>query len=130
MHSIFPRHFSVLIALALVAAAGPVFSAEPGREVDPRPFGIDLAPGPIAAGGATVTTTTDAGEPVVGKVHVRVGEGAVILLPDGQLVARAAGKFTPTDRPFEPATKEQMIAALTRSAISAPAASWSRCCRA
>ena len=113
MHAFLPRHLSAFVAFALLAIGRSVFAAEADRDIDPRPFGIDLPPGTVSPGGDTVTTTTDAGEPVVGKVHVRVGEGAVILLPDGQLVARAAGKFTPTDRPFEPATKEQMIAALT-----------------
>src|SRR5262245_40248127 len=106
------RHALALFVISLIAAESAVFSVEPGKEVDPRTFGIDLPAGPLAAGGETVITTTDAGEPVVGKVHVRVGEGAVILLPDGQLVARPVGKFSPTDRPFEPASKEQMTAAL------------------
>ena len=112
MVSVLLRQRTIFVALALAAAAAPLFAADLGRDIDPRPLGIDLPPGSVAPGGETVTTTTEGGNPVVGKIHVRVGEGAVILLPDGQLVARAAGKFAPTDRQFEPATKEQMIAAL------------------
>ena len=35
------------------------------------------------------------------------------MLPDGRLIARKAGQFNPTDRPFEPIEKETLLARLT-----------------
>src|SRR5262245_57317959 len=87
---------TILFFIAACAAAH-------ARDVDPRQYGIDLTPGPILAGESQAVTTTDtAGEGIIGRIHVRVGDGAVVLLPDGQLVARKAGQFGTTDRKFEP----------------------------
>src|SRR5205823_2668534 len=58
------------------------------------------------------TTVDEAGQPVVGRVHVYVGDAAVVLLPDGQLVARRASQFLPTDRKFEPLDKDKLAARL------------------
>lgn len=102
------RH--VWLAIPLVAAA---IAAASARDVDPRTFGVDLPEGPVAAGEKQAVTTTDAaGEGVVGRIHVRVGDGAVVLLPDGQLVARKAGQFAPTDRKFEPLTLDELMSRL------------------
>jgi Protein of unknown function (DUF1570) len=114
MVPVLSRYQNLTAALALAVSASLLIAEGVAGDFDPRPYGIDLPAGPIVAStGETVTTATEAGDPVVGKIHVRVGEGAVILLPDGQLVARAAGKFAPTERPFEPTSKEQIVAALT-----------------
>jgi hypothetical protein len=96
------KHLCLILAIALVCLAWSV-TAQEARLVDPRPFGIDLVPGEVRPGENRVVTTTDsAGQPAVGKLHVRVGDGALVLLPDGELVSRKAGEFSPTDRPFEP----------------------------
>jgi len=82
---------------------------EAARSVDPREFGLDLAAGPLAPGNRqAVTTADDDGKLVVGRIHVRVGNAAAILLPDGELVGRREGQFTPTDRKFEPLDKDAM----------------------
>ena len=44
----------------------------------------------------------------MGRIHAWIGEGAIVLLPDGQLVSRRAGEFAPTERKFEPLTKEAL----------------------
>jgi len=103
------------MGISLLAIAWVTIRAEPAwsRDVDPRTYGLDLPAGPLAPGENQAVTTTDTtGEGVVGRVHVRVGDGAVVLLPDGQLVARKAGQFAPTDRKFEPLTQDAMIARL------------------
>ncbi|MCU0877355.1 MAG: DUF1570 domain-containing protein [Pirellulaceae bacterium] len=104
------------VALLLAATLGGVRGGaadEPVRTVDPRPYGIDLPAGNVLPGErATVSTADNDGKPTIGRVHVRVGEGAVVMLPDGQLVARAAGRFAESDRPFEPLGKEAMLARL------------------
>src|SRR5262245_51962133 len=70
--------------------------------VDPRQFGLDLPPGQVAPGNhQAVTTNDDSGQPVVGRVHVRVGNSAVVMLPDGELVGRREGEFAPSDRKFD-----------------------------
>jgi len=97
-------------ACLLLAAAMTAAAQDGGlRLVDPRPYGIELPPGAVSAGEKQAVTTADEnGQPVVGRLHVRIGEGGVILLPDGQLVVRKAGDFQPTDRKFEPLSKDAL----------------------
>lgn len=77
--------------------------------VNPRDFGIALPAGNVETAKQEAVTTTDLdGRPVVGRLHVRVGEGAIVLLPDGQLVGRQKGEFASTDRKFEPLDKDEM----------------------
>jgi hypothetical protein len=98
-----------LLTLLVAAASQPVTADEP-RSVDPRKFGIELAPGPLVKSkGEIISTTDDAGQPAIGRIHVRVGDGAIILLSDGQLVPRRAGQFAPSGRPFEPLTKDALV---------------------
>ncbi len=94
--------------LLLVFVAGAV--GQDARTVDPRKFGIELAPGPLVKSkGESVSTTDDDGQVVIGLVHVRVGDGAIVLLPDGQLVPRRAAQITPSARPFQPDSKDALL---------------------
>ena len=98
-------------ALAILVA-GFAFSAQaqqrsrgPSGEV-----GLELPAGPVTPGNNQAVTTTDEdGRAVVGRIHVRVGSGAIVLLPDGQLVVRREGKFDSTDRKFEPLEKNDLV---------------------
>lgn len=75
--------------------------------VSPRDLGIDLPSGPVTKSkGEAVTTHSATSGPVVGKLYVTIGENALVLLPDGQLVPRKKGEFAPTERKFEPADKK------------------------
>ena len=100
----------VRLAICLLLAALPrITTAQEAVLIDPRSFELDLPPGRVVAGdGLRVTTADDSGQPVIGRVHVKVGDGAIILLPDGKLVARKAGQFAPSDREFEPADVEEL----------------------
>jgi Protein of unknown function (DUF1570) len=110
------RQFSSALLVALMAAA--VSAQETDRIVDPREFGLDLPPGVVSPGEKQAVTTADEeGQPVVGRMHVRVGNAAVVLLPDGELVGRREGKFAPTDRKFEPLDKDKLT---TRVAAEFP----------
>lgn len=81
--------------------------------VDPRDLGLDLPDGEVRCGkGEVVQTNDEAGRPVVGRLHVAIGDAAIVLLPDGQLVVRKEGSFTATDRPFEPAAMPELAARL------------------
>lgn len=106
-----PRFIRCCLLLFLFALAFSTSSpAQEPRTVDPRKFGIELAPGPLVQSkGESVSTTDDASQPAIGRIHVRVGDGAIILLPDGQLVPRRAGQFSPSARPFEPLTKDALV---------------------
>lgn len=87
------------------------------REVflDPRSFGLELPLGPVRyPDGQTVMTRDEQGQAVTGLLHVQVGEGAIVLMPDGQLAARREGEWTPTDRRFEPLAKEALARQLAR----------------
>ncbi|HEY2411824.1 MAG TPA: DUF1570 domain-containing protein [Pirellulaceae bacterium] len=103
-------HLALLLAFVLTS---PALAQDAPTTANPRDFGLDLAPGIIAPGeNQAVTTTDDDSQPVVGRIHVRVGAGAIILLPNGELVARREGQFTPTDRKFEPLDKDKFAARL------------------
>src|SRR4051794_25622763 len=102
-------------AAALVAALLTTIACGQDDDgiVDPREFGLDLPSGPVVPGNRqAVTTTDDEGQPVVGRIHVRVGSSAVVLLPDGELVGRREGQFAPTDRKFEPLDKDKLASRL------------------
>jgi hypothetical protein len=112
-------HFMVMLWLRLtsllvaVLLLGGLPAIGQDRTFDPRSLGIDLPPGIVRPGENVAVTTTDlAGQPVVGRLHVRVGDGAIVLLPDGELVPRRAGEFEPTDRPFQPLARDEMAARL------------------
>jgi hypothetical protein len=94
---------------AAILAALTLTAATHGQTVDPKPYGLDLPAGILAPGKGEVVTTNDtAGRPVAARIHARIGSAAVVLLPDGQLVPRKAGEFSPTDRPFQPLDKEAL----------------------
>jgi hypothetical protein len=117
------------LLLLFLVTAGNLPAQEAPRTVDPRKFGIELAPGTLVKSkGESVSTTEDDGQPAIGRVHVRVGDSAIVLLPDGQLVPRRAGQFTASARPFQPLTKDALLKRLaaefpnfkTRASNTAP----------
>src|SRR5262245_8461563 len=104
---LFTRYSRLALVAMLFCAAGR--SQEPSTP-DPRQFGLEIPAGPLASGEKQAVTTTDEdGQPVVGRVHVLVGRSAVVLLPDGQLVGRREGQFSPTDRKFAPLDKDDLV---------------------
>jgi hypothetical protein len=110
--------FHAPYGLALIFAA--VAAAQDGpRTANPREFGLDLPAGTVVSGAAlgeprtlAVTTVDDNGQAVVGRIHARIGSSAVILLPDGELVGRTGGQFSPTERRFEPLDKDKLAVKL------------------
>lgn len=101
----------VLACLAVAVAGWGSCLCAQGQEaksiVDPRLFGVDLPPGPLQAGkGRTVSTVDAEGMLVVARLHAQIGDGALVMLPDGQLAARKAAEFTQTDRKFEPINRD------------------------
>src|SRR5438132_8685481 len=99
---------TLVLLFAAIAAA-----QEPPRTINPREFGLDLPAGAVTPGEKqAVTTLDDDGQPVVGRIHARIGNAAVILLPDGELVGRPEGQFSPTDRKFERLDKDKLATRL------------------
>jgi hypothetical protein len=97
-----------LAALWLISLVS-LTSAQETNLADPRTFGFDIPAGKISpAGGERVATTDAEGAAVVAKTQVRVGASRIVMLPDGQLVARKSGQAEPTERPYVPLTKEQL----------------------
>ncbi len=107
--AVFPAFLASLGAIGLTLAFPETSPAQPAKSFDPAQFGFDLPVGIVRQeNGANVTTADADANPVVARLHVAVGDGAIVMLPDGQLVARKAGEFTPTEKKFEPITKEAL----------------------
>ena len=78
--------------------------------MDPRAFGFDIPPGRLLPpDGERVVTPDIDGSPVVAKTHVKVGAARIVMLPDGQLVARKAHEAEATERPFKAISKDKLI---------------------
>jgi hypothetical protein len=63
----------------------------------------------IGLRGKPVTTVDEQGKGCVGKRHVTRGDETMVMLPDGMLVKRDNKTLQDTDRPFEPASKTQIV---------------------
>ncbi len=99
--------FPAILVVLLVLGLSKFSAAQSEKSFDPAPFGFDLPAGIVRQGkGASVTTADAEGKPVVARLHVAIGEGAIVMLPDGQLAARKAGEFTSTNKKFEPVSKD------------------------
>ena len=99
----------LLLAAATIGLCGVASAQGSGSFIDPKVFGLDLPPGPVKPGGGQTISTMDAdGALVVARLHVQVGEGAIVMLPDGQLVVRKPGEYSLTDRKFEPVGRETL----------------------
>lgn len=103
-------------------ASGTVPESPPAAKpqwVDPRLFGVDLPPGQrVEGGGRRVLVSDDSSAAIVGRIHVEVGDYRLIMLPDGRFVARSKADSPLTERPFEPATKEQLAEQLTTGPLA------------
>jgi len=121
-----PRVLTAIAAIVLILAsgagegswnrAGCAAADWPApTHLDPQMLGIDLPAGTVTKGkGEAVTTHDAAQQPVVGRLYASVGTGALVLLPDGQIVPRKKGEFAPTERKFEPADKKALGERLLR----------------
>lgn len=108
-------HVWLWLALTGLGAGAPTACGQSDVFIDPRSFGLELPLGPVRyPDGQTVLTRDDEGQATAALLHVQVGGGAIVQMPDGQLVARREGEWTPTDRPFEPISKEVLARRLAR----------------
>jgi hypothetical protein len=96
-----------LLAISAGLAAADNSAPPESAFVDPLTLGLNIPAATVSSGdGRRVVTNDDGDAPVVARVHINVGAHRIVLLPDGQLVARPIAQTPETDRPFEPATRE------------------------
>ena len=94
----------ILLSTASIVVAQPV-----GKLLDLRSYGFNIPPGTVVSTrGQHVATVNEFGNPVIGKVHVTLGDYHIVLLPDGQLVGRAISEAPVSDEPFVGADKGQL----------------------
>lgn len=101
----------VAVAGAVFCVTAPLGADEPPRPavVNPATFGFEIPVGPLKAGAEQTVSTRDAdGNTVVGKLYVEVGDSIIVLLPDGQLVARNPAECAPSIASFAPLPKEEI----------------------
>lgn len=104
----------ILAAILGLASISPPLKGQ-GRPLDVRGLGFQIPPGVVQqAQGQRVLTNDDDGKPVVGLVHVLVGEHRIVLLPDGKLVARSPQSAPLTERPFRPLKVDRLTEKLSK----------------
>ena len=59
-------------------------------------------------------TSDEAGNEIVAHVHVKLGDDFVVMLPNGQLVARKADDVKPTERRFQAADADDIAGEIMR----------------
>ncbi|MBM4002901.1 MAG: DUF1570 domain-containing protein [Planctomycetes bacterium] len=97
--------FAATLVLLYVSTL-PLAAREP---LDPLLFGYKIPSAtPAPPSTPRVTTRDESGKAVVAKVHVEVGDYRIVLLPDGQLVARAQAETEMTEKPFKPLTTDEL----------------------
>jgi hypothetical protein len=81
--------------------------------IAPKEFGLDLPAGAIKPAKGPVQTVDERGQPVIARQYVLVGDNAIVMLPDGQLVTRRSNQISPSERPFSGADREKLAEDLT-----------------
>ena len=80
----------------------PLFAPPPSQE-ELDSGGLRIPRGPVQhSKGERLTVRDENGNAVIGRLHVRVGDSSVVLLPDGMLKVFGASEVAPTDAKFEP----------------------------
>jgi hypothetical protein len=106
MHRPNPQN-GLIFATILVFVIPTLAIAQPAT--DSREFGFDIPPGRVShPENLRVLTDDEDGKPVVGKIHAVIGEHRIVFLPDGKLVGRHRDQSPETERPFNPATLEEI----------------------
>ena len=104
---------------SLLQPHNAVFSQPTDRPLDLRGYGFDIPPGIVSPPQfPRVTTLDEQGRAVVATVQINVGQYHLVMLPDGELVARSFDKAAATERPFTPATVEQLEADLKKGPLA------------
>lgn len=110
-----PNRFCCLAMGLMALLSSAVGRAQESTVVNPRMFGFPLPPGQVRWADRPVHAQiqTDQGV-VVGKVHVKVGDDFVVILPDGRLEGKRNSEVQFTDQPVEWATPEEIAKQVTQ----------------
>jgi hypothetical protein len=114
------RRIAAFLVFICAAFVGRVGFSQPAVSslVDPREFGFDLPPGRLSAGNHLAVSTVDsAGAQVIGKTLVNVGRHRIVMLPNGELVARAADECPASQRKFVPLSTDELLDQLAASPL-------------
>lgn len=82
--------------------SAPTVDVVGSKLLAPASFGLDIDIANVVPCDWKNVITKVGEQSVVCRVHVRVGENFVVLLPDGQLVSRLAKEVERTDKEFQP----------------------------
>ena len=108
--------FAVLV-FQLAAANQEALSQDPPQG-DPRVFGFNLPTGPVRWANRKVNAYIKTPEgSVIGRVHVKVGDNFVVMLPDGQLAAKKAAEVQFTEKPVVWATPDELAEQATKDRL-------------
>lgn len=106
-------HLFAYLCLGLICANQPLSAQTADQEpvisgsrlLTPGSYGLEIPTAKIEPTDLElVETQDDSNQQVVAKVHVKVGDNYVVMLPDGRLVGRMADQVKPTDQPFKAAS--------------------------
>jgi len=113
MHSFSQPRIGLWVSLILLVSGQFTAFCQDFARISPKDMGIDLPSAEVRLGGEVVSTYDRNQEPIVGQVYCWIGENAVILAPDGQLLPRKKGEFAPSDRKFKETDFDQLAKKLT-----------------
>ena len=99
---------AVVFALLVTACVPEVAAQRPAPRANPEDLGIVLPEGTPIPGDDRRVVLQDGDEPVVGRVHVEIGDRLIVLTPDLRLASVPTREVTFTERPFVPASGTEM----------------------
>lgn len=107
----FCSRIAAICFCAVFLTFGIAAAEEPFPQANPEDLGLVLPRNaePKPGGDRRALVRNLAGETVVARVHVEVGDRFVMLMPNGRLLSVPQREATLTDRPFEPATKDDLL---------------------
>lgn len=115
--SIWPCRAAITLLICLAVRTVLLAQAPlPAPKADSADFSLILGEGDVKpADGRRVLVPGSGSEPVVGKVHVEIGDRLVVMFPDGRLKSLPTREATVTDRPFVSATMQGLAKELTET---------------
>ena len=108
------RILTLLIATASISIAQDSVISRPKREH----FQLSLPTKGkvvIPESEENLIVSPDDSAPVVGRLYLTVGDHAVVLMPNGQLISLKKSQTLPTDRPFTPLSKDEIAERLIKN---------------
>ena len=83
------------------------------RLLSTESFGFDIPTAQIQPTDLiNVSTIDEAGRSIIAKVHVKVGDNFVVLLPNGRLTSRLSSQIESTDKEFKPVQQKEIAKAI------------------